>query len=60
MSYEIVSISEHLIASKSTFSISDRTLNLAMKSYLLGLLVVPLLVVALLAVVLPCNFIVVA
>jgi hypothetical protein len=60
MSDEIVSISEHLIASKSTFSISDRTLNLAMKSYLLGLLVVPLLVVALLAVALPCNFIVVA
>jgi hypothetical protein len=60
MSDEIVSIYGYLLASESTFSTSDRTLNLAMSSYLPNLLVVPLLVVALLAVVLPCSFIIVA
>jgi hypothetical protein len=59
MSDEIVSISEYLLGSKSTFSTSDRTLNLVMISYLPSLLVVPLLVVALLAVALPCSLIVV-
>jgi hypothetical protein len=55
MSDEIVSISEYLLASESTFSTSDRTLNLALSSYLPSLLAVPLLVVAL-----PCSLIVVA
>jgi hypothetical protein len=55
MSDEIVSISEYLLASESNFSTSDRTLNIALSSYLPSLLVVPLLVVTL-----PCSLIVVA
>jgi hypothetical protein len=50
MSDEIVSISEYLLASESTFSTSDRTLNLALSSYFPSLLVVAL----------PCSLIVVA